>query len=97
MRAVPDGVPRSVISLVPFTAVDVVRLADSYYFVLEKKYSVNISNAVLFGLETDLHITAGTKYNTALTIFFVPYIIFEVGLRGGRRTELQNNTSGRHG
>lgn len=39
---------------------------------------VNISNAVLFGLETDLDIAAGTKYNTALTIFYVPYIIFEI-------------------
>lgn len=39
---------------------------------------VNISNAVLFGLQKDLDITTGTKYNTALTIFFVPYIIFEV-------------------
>lgn len=39
---------------------------------------VNISNAVLFGLQQDLDIQTGTKYNTALTIFFVPYIIFEV-------------------
>ncbi|KAJ9299963.1 hypothetical protein DTO217A2_8069 [Paecilomyces variotii] len=40
---------------------------------------VNISNAVIFGLEDDLDINpAGTKYNTALTIFFVPYIIFEI-------------------
>lgn len=39
---------------------------------------VNISNAVLFGLQQDLDIQTGTKYNTALTIFFIPYIIFEV-------------------
>lgn len=39
---------------------------------------VNISNAVIFGLKDDLHIVNGTKYNTALTIFFVPYIIFEL-------------------
>lgn len=39
---------------------------------------MNISNAALFGLQTDLDIVTGTKYNTALTIFFVPYIIFEV-------------------
>lgn len=43
-------------------------------------YRVNISNAVLFGLQQDLDIQTGTKYNTALTIFFVPYIIFEVYL-----------------
>ncbi|PCG90302.1 hypothetical protein PENOC_102770 [Penicillium occitanis (nom. inval.)] len=39
---------------------------------------VNISNAVLFGLQQDLDIQTGTKYNTALTIFFIPYIIFEI-------------------
>ncbi|CAL5872171.1 uncharacterized protein PFLUO_LOCUS6429 [Penicillium psychrofluorescens] len=39
---------------------------------------VNISNAALFNLKTDLHIETGTKYNTALTIFFVPYVLFEV-------------------
>uniref|UniRef100_A0A093V3W3 Putative transporter C11D3.18C n=1 Tax=Talaromyces marneffei PM1 TaxID=1077442 RepID=A0A093V3W3_TALMA len=38
---------------------------------------VNISNALLFGLEQDLDIQSGTKYNTALMIFFVPYVIFE--------------------
>ncbi|GFN20429.1 putative MFS transporter [Aspergillus tubingensis] len=39
---------------------------------------VNISNAAVLGLETDLNIATGTKYNTALTIFFVPYVIFEI-------------------
>ncbi|KZZ94122.1 hypothetical protein AAP_02215 [Ascosphaera apis ARSEF 7405] len=39
---------------------------------------VNISNAAVFKLKQDLHIESGTKYNTALTIFFVPYIIAEV-------------------
>lgn len=39
---------------------------------------VNISNAAILGLKEDLNITDGTKYNTALTIFFVPYIIFEI-------------------
>lgn len=39
---------------------------------------VNISNAAILGLKEDLNITSGTKYNTALTIFFVPYIIFEI-------------------
>lgn len=38
---------------------------------------VNIGNARIFGLEKDLGLT-GTQYNTALTIFFVPYVIFEV-------------------
>ncbi|KAI9930104.1 hypothetical protein ASPWEDRAFT_35371 [Aspergillus wentii DTO 134E9] len=39
---------------------------------------VNISNAATLGLQTDLNIETGTKYNTALTIFFVPYVIFEI-------------------
>ncbi|KAE8146013.1 putative MFS transporter [Aspergillus avenaceus] len=39
---------------------------------------VNISNAAVLGLQEDLNIVDGTKYNTALTIFFVPYVIFEI-------------------
>ncbi|GAB1209099.1 hypothetical protein APSETT445_007865 [Aspergillus pseudonomiae] len=39
---------------------------------------VNISNAAVLGLQEDLNIVNGTKYNTALTIFFVPYVIFEI-------------------
>lgn len=38
---------------------------------------VNISNAAIFGLRDDLKLD-GVKYNTALTIFFVPYILFEI-------------------
>lgn len=41
-------------------------------------HRVNISNAAILGLKEDLAIESGTKYNAALTIFFVPYIIFEV-------------------
>lgn len=36
-------------------------------------YSVNISNAAIFGLKDELNL-GGVEYNTALTIFFVPYI-----------------------
>ncbi|KAK3380355.1 major facilitator superfamily domain-containing protein [Lasiosphaeria ovina] len=40
---------------------------------------VNIANARSFGLEADLGILGdGVKYNTALTIFFVPYIVLEI-------------------
>ncbi|KAK2744961.1 hypothetical protein FQN57_004091 [Myotisia sp. PD_48] len=39
---------------------------------------VNIGNAVIFGLREDLGITEGTQYNTVLTIFFVPYVLFEI-------------------
>ena len=40
-------------------------------------YSVNIGNAVIYGLEKDLKLS-GTNYNTALTVFFVPYVLFEI-------------------
>lgn len=38
---------------------------------------VNISNAVLYGLQKDLKLV-GTQYNTALLIFFIPYLVFEI-------------------
>jgi MFS family permease len=39
----------------------------------------NIGNARIQGLEKDLHMDPrGNKYNIALLIFFVPYILFEV-------------------
>ncbi len=38
---------------------------------------VNVANARTFGLEKDLGLQ-GTQFNTALTIFFVPYVIFEI-------------------
>lgn len=36
----------------------------------------NIGNARLQGLQTQLHLT-GNKYNIALTMFFIPYCLFE--------------------
>lgn len=40
---------------------------------------INIANARSFGLVQDLHLDpSGVQYNTALTIFFVPYIFFEI-------------------
>ena len=38
---------------------------------------VNISNAAIFGLQQDLKMQK-TDLNTALTIFFVPYVLFEI-------------------
>lgn len=39
----------------------------------------NIANARIYGLQKDLGLdAAGIQFNTALTIFFVPYIIFEI-------------------
>ncbi|KAL2811982.1 major facilitator superfamily domain-containing protein [Aspergillus granulosus] len=39
---------------------------------------VNIGNAAVLGMREDLNITSGTKYNAALMIFFIPYILFEI-------------------
>jgi MFS family permease len=39
---------------------------------------VNISNANIFGLSQELNLTINNRYNTALVIFFVPYILFEI-------------------
>ena len=39
--------------------------------------SVNIANANVFYLSEDLELT-GDRYNVALVIFFVPYILFEI-------------------
>lgn len=38
---------------------------------------VNIANANVFGLTDELKLK-GTEYNTALVIFFVPYVLFEI-------------------
>ncbi len=38
---------------------------------------VNIGNAILYGLPTDLHLQ-GTQLNTALSVFFVTYCVFEI-------------------
>ena len=38
---------------------------------------VNIGNARLFNLESDLHMS-GSDFNVALLVFFAPYILFEI-------------------
>ena len=38
---------------------------------------VNIANANVFGLSKELKLE-GNEYNTALVIFFVPYVLFEI-------------------
>ncbi|TFY67771.1 hypothetical protein EVJ58_g1414 [Rhodofomes roseus] len=38
---------------------------------------VNIGNAVLFGLKEDLRLE-GTQYNSALVVFFIPYMLFDI-------------------
>ncbi|KAL5050948.1 hypothetical protein BDW71DRAFT_194064 [Aspergillus fruticulosus] len=39
---------------------------------------VNIGNAAVLGMRDDLDMVKGTKYNAALMIFFIPYILFEI-------------------
>jgi MFS family permease len=39
---------------------------------------VNISNANIFGLSKELNLTINNRFNTALVIFFVPYVLFEI-------------------
>ncbi|KAI0647386.1 MFS general substrate transporter [Trametes meyenii] len=38
---------------------------------------VNISNAAVFGLKQDLKLE-GNQFNTALVVFFAPYVLFEI-------------------
>ncbi|KAI0372984.1 major facilitator protein [Pilatotrama ljubarskyi] len=38
---------------------------------------VNVSNAVLFSLKQDLNLT-GNQFNTAIVVFFIPYVLFEI-------------------
>lgn len=39
---------------------------------------VNIANANVFGLSKELDLLRDNRYNTALVIFFVPYVLFEI-------------------
>ena len=39
---------------------------------------VNIANANVFGLSVELDLLRDNRYNTALVIFFIPYILFEI-------------------
>lgn len=47
---------------------------------------VNIGNASVFGMATELKLV-GNQFNVALCIFFIPYIVFEVS-RPINRTSL---------
>lgn len=38
---------------------------------------MNIGNAAIYGLQKDLKLK-GNEFNAALTVFFVPYVIFEI-------------------
>lgn len=50
---------------------------DAYRLSLTVGSRVNIANANVYGMSKELQLT-GDKYNNALVIFFVPYILFEI-------------------
>jgi hypothetical protein len=50
----------------------------------------NIANARIEGLVADLHIT-GNQYLTGLTLYFIGYVIFEVGSPCVRSAHMSNN------
>lgn len=39
---------------------------------------INIGNARLYGLESDLHMTGTERYQTAVSLLFITYLLFEV-------------------
>ncbi len=39
---------------------------------------MNIANANVFGMSKELNLLKGNRYNIALVIFFVPYVLFEI-------------------
>jgi hypothetical protein len=45
---------------------------------LHTPWQILTSLANVFGLSKELDMTDGNKYNIALVIFFVPYILFEI-------------------
>lgn len=53
------------------------RTAESRWDIANGADRVNISNALTLGLPADLGLT-GQQPNVALTVFFVPYVLFEI-------------------
>lgn len=49
----------------------------SILYLISQLDRANIGNAKIEGMDKDLHLT-GVQYNIALSLFFVPYILFEV-------------------
>lgn len=65
--------PRKLVSRIDFRVIPVL----SILYLLAFLDRTNIANASVFGLQKDLGLE-GYQYNNALTIFFVPYILFEI-------------------
>ena len=69
----PTTTPRKLITRVDIRLIPVL----SVLYLLAFLDRTNIANAAVFGLAKDLGLKSN-EFNTALTIFFVPYIIFEI-------------------
>lgn len=69
----PDVNPRKVMLKLDFCIIPVV----SILYLLSFLDRGNIGNAKIEGLPDDLHLT-GNQYNICLTMFFIPYAVFEV-------------------
>jgi MFS family permease len=54
------------------------RFADNSVDRLSYVDRSNIGNAKIAGMQEDLDLGTGLKYNTALTVFFVPYALLEI-------------------
>ena len=73
-EAVPSKVnERKLLTKIDFRVVPIL----SVLYLLAFLDRTNIGNAAVFGMLKDLDLVAN-QYNTALTIFFVPYVIFEI-------------------
>ena len=69
----PHTTERKLVTKMDFRIIPVL----SILYLLAFLDRTNIANAAIFGLREDLGLKS-TEYNTALTIFFVPYILFEI-------------------
>lgn len=69
----PHTTQRRILTRIDFRVIPIL----SIIYLLAFLDRTNIANANVFGLTDDLRLT-GNQYNTALTIFFVPYILFEI-------------------
>lgn len=47
-------------------------------FLLAFLDKINIANAQVYGLSKDLNLNGATQYNTALVVFYLPYIVLEI-------------------
>ena len=65
--------PRKLVTKIDLRVIPVL----SILYLLAFLDRTNIANASIFGLQKDLKLKS-TEYNTALTIFFIPYILFEI-------------------